>query len=152
MIRHAGLADIPKLVELGRAMHAESPQWSRMGFDEMRVGAKLVSLIGDEYGLLLVAEAQGELVGGIAAAAAAHWSSLDLIADEIAFFLLPRFRGTRLALELVRRLDAWAFEKGCMLLRAGTTTGVDEEGVAQFYERLGFAHHGTVLERFYGRG
>lgn len=152
MIRDAAIADIPRLVELGRAMHVESPQWSRMNFDETRVATKLTSLIANEQGLLLVAESQGAPVGGVAVMAAAHWSSFDLVADEIAFFLLPDFRGSRLAVELVRRMDAWAFKIGCTLLRAGTTTGVGEQRTVQFYERLGFVHHGTVLERFYGEG
>lgn len=151
MIREACRADVPHLVAIGRLMHGESPQWSRLDYAPTKVELMLSGLIGDPRGFVLVAEIDDRIVGGIVAQAAAHWASRDLVASEVAFFLLPEHRGTRIAMRLVQQMHEWAYQLGCVMLQAGCSTGVADERTAHFYERLGFTRCTIGLERFYGR-
>lgn len=150
MIRAATLADVETLVVVGRIMHAESPAWSRFGFSETKVGATLRQLIVSAHGLVLVAEVGGLIVGGIVAHAASHWSCDDLVAYEMALFVLPDHRGGTASARLVKWMSEWAYETGCVAVHVGCSTGVDDERHAQLYEALGYTRTTIGLERWYG--
>ena len=65
-IRTATLEDVPRLVELGAALHAESPRWSRIPFSPARAAETLTGLILHADGVVYVAERGGQIIGGIA--------------------------------------------------------------------------------------
>lgn len=147
-IRVATQADIPRILELGELMHAESPRWSRLSFNRVKAEHYLRDLI-DGAGAVFLAEHGGVVVGGIAGVLSSHWSSDDLLADEVAFFMAPAARGNMLAVRLVCTLRAWAEQRGAKWLQAGTSTGLDPERTAQLYERLGFTRCAIGLEAAY---
>lgn len=151
MIRAATIDDVSRLLELGQMLHAESPRWRRLSFDVAKVEAQLLDLITSPDGFAWVAcDAGGRVIGGLLAQVGEHWSSRDLVAQELSFFVEPSARGALCAARLIAVADAWAEGKGAKWLQVGTSTAIDPERTAQLYERLGFDRFGIGLERVYG--
>lgn len=147
MIREATPTDIAALVALGRAMHDESPRWRRLEYDADKVTNTLRVLVVEPWGFVWVAEdADGQVVGGMVAAATAHWSSSDLVACDLALFVAPAARGGLAPLRLLRAYRAWAHNVGAKLVQVGVTTGVHTDETVALMERCGFRRCGVVLE------
>lgn len=151
-IRKALLEDLPVLLQLGELMHAESPRYSRLTFSMERAGKTLRFLIENAEGVVFVAEEAGQIIGGIGGLASAHWSSEDVVADEVFFFLLPNRRGRFAASRLICALRAWADLRGAHWLSAGLSTGLPPERMAALYKRLGFTPVSLGLEVTYKKG
>ena len=147
MIRPATLSDLPALLVLGEAMHAESPRFSRLRFDPARLEATLRHVCTSPDGFLWVGlDQRDEVVGGMAAMVVQHWCSTDLIATDLALFMKPAARGSTIPARLVRCYLGWARSQGAKLTQCGVTTGVDTENTARLYERLGMTRCGVILE------
>lgn len=149
MIRSATLDDLPRILELGQLLHEESPRWSRLSFNRAKAAHMIAQLILGGDGVVFVAEQNGVVTGGIAGVATAHWSSDDVIAQEVSFFMAPEARGNMVAARLICALSAWAKLRGAKWLQAGTSTGLDPERTAGLYERLGFSRCAIGLESIY---
>lgn len=145
MIRDATLMDVPALVELGAAMHAES-KWARMCFDRDKTAALLVRLVEHPTGCVLVAENGGAVIGGMIGWCDEHFFSHDKYASELGVFVAPDKRGGMAAVRLLRAFQGWARANGAALIEVGITTGVHLERSAKFYEAVGCKRTGAVFE------
>lgn len=150
MIRLATVEDLPRIVELGRQMHAESPRWSRLPFSEARSAATMRTFIETKDHALWVAERNGEVIGGAAALIVLHWSSTAYIAYEHCLFVEQSQRGGLVAARLIMKMVDWAYDNGAMFLQAGAGTGLDHDKTSALYRRLGFKDCAIGLEYFYG--
>lgn len=151
-IRVATLDDLTRILDLGELLHKESPRWSRLSFNRLKARTMMRAIIESPCGVIFVAERNGIVVGGIAGVAEPHWSSDDIVANEISFFMSEEARGTMAATRLICALRAWAEIRGAKWLHAGTSTGLDPERTAGLYERLGFSRCAIGLEAVYGYG
>lgn len=145
-IRAASLRDLPQLVELGRVMHAESPRLGKLTLDELKAKATLAGLMSSAGGLLLVAEHEGKIIGGIAAVITEHWYSHDKMAYDIALFVRPDKRGGILAARLINAYAAWAREHGAVITQMGISTGVNVDTTGQLLENLGATRSGVLYD------
>lgn len=146
MVRPATIEDVPRLVELGAQMHAESPRFSRLSFDADKLGAFLGSAVNAPHMLVLVAERGDEVVGGFVGLVMEHWFSRDLMAVDLALFIDQRKRGGIVASRMVRDYLDWADQKGAKLVQIGITTGVQQLQTERLYEALGLARCGSIYE------
>lgn len=138
-VRLAQLADVAAIVEMGRAMHAESPTYRDTSFDPDKVARLAEALIGgDAPGVLLVATARGELAGLFAGVAVQRWFGDDWVATDIAVYVKPDHRGGSAFARLVRAFEAWAADRGIPEVTIGVTTGVHAERTVHAYQRLGY--------------
>lgn len=150
MIRRATAADIAALVELGLAMHAESATHSRLNFNATKVAQLLVDMLARPLtALVLVSENEGAIDGAALAHIFEHWFSDELVAQEMALYVVPTKRGSLRAARLVAGLDAWARAMGARILQAGCTTGVAVNRTIELYEHLGFSRVAVGVERIY---
>lgn len=145
-IRAATIEDVPRLVELGQAMHSESPRFSRLTFDADKLAAFLGSAVNAPHVLVLVAERDGQIVGGFVGLAMEHWASRDLVATDLALFIDPGKRGGLMASRLLRAYLDWAELRGAKLIQCGITTGVEELATGRLYEALGLSRCGVIYE------
>lgn len=145
MIRDAVQADIPTLLVLGERMHAES-RYRHMPWSRAKVAELMDALIASEDGLLLVAERDGEIIGGMLASVAEHYFSPAKVASDFALFVSPDRRGGLAAMSLLRRYASWARERGAVLVQAGITTGINVEAATRLYEVAGFKPIGPLFE------
>jgi len=144
MIRTAHLNDLPVLVALGKSMHCES-RYKKLRFDENKVAVFFENLINGG-GCVFVAEKNGEIIGGFAGYASEHYFSPDVVASDIALFILPEHRGGTTAFRLIKAFCAWAKFRGAAMTFIGTTTGVEPEKTAKLFELCDFAPAGGVFE------
>lgn len=149
-IRTATISDVPRIVELGAALHAESPRWSRIPFNRARAAETMTGLILNPHGVAFLYEVDGLVVGGIAGLLQPHWACDASIAHEMSFVIDPEYRGGLAACRLICALVAWSRIKGAAWLHAGTSTGLDAEMTAKLYERLGFVRCAIGLEFHHG--
>jgi GNAT superfamily N-acetyltransferase len=148
-IRAATLEDLPTLVAMGEAMHAESPRYSRLQFSSDKVEKALAAMIKSPMALVLVAVDGDDVVGVILGFISAEWFSEELVAQEMAIYVVPEYRGGLAGARLIMGLDAWAEAMRSRYLQGGATTGLDAERTVGLYERLGFQRVAIGFERAY---
>lgn len=151
MIREATQKDVGSLVKLGKLMQAESPRYRRLAYSPMKVGAMCEHLIDFHDGFLMVGERDGKLTGALLGIIQEHWMSHERVANELAFYVDPEFRGLHTARSLGLAFIAWAETRRAKLIVGGASTGVETERAVLFYESIGFQRSGTVgVERWVG--
>lgn len=144
-VRYATEADIPALIELGRAMHAESPRFAVHQYSPAKTAATIQFLIA--HGVVLVAEKAGEPVGMMGGMVAPQPFLDSMQGVELAVYVAPAHRG-RTGMRLIRAFEAWAFDRGADEITLGISTEVDIERTAALYERLGYRRSGiTTIKR-----
>lgn len=139
-VRRAVEADIPAILELGAALHAESPRYSRMPYSPKKVARTAMFLIG--AGGALVAESEGKIIGFMGSMVSEHWFSEAKIASEISFYVTPEHRLRGAAPRLLRTAEEWARGEGAEEIVTGTSTEINADTTALFYEKMGYARTG----------
>ncbi len=146
MIRNATSEDIPRMVELGGLMHAESPNFRGMRFDAHKLAGAVRYAIDSPAGFARVAERDGLVVGGLLAMAVPHYFSPDEVACDLALFVAPEHRGGMAASRLVAAYRDWGKAKGFAKVQMGVMAGVEAWMVEALCERLGARRVGVVME------
>jgi len=145
MIRNAEPKDLPALVQIGQKFHAESEQYSRLSYSGLKVLFLLKSLLANNDGMLIVAEKDGEIIGGMAAMVFQEWYSYEKLATDICIFILPEHRGTAIAAEMIDHYKKWAKERQAKFSLLSISTGINLERTQGLYEKLGARYLGPVL-------
>lgn len=144
MIRQARTEDIPRMLELGAEMHAES-RFSVLVYDSEKVAAMLSHLLATDQ-FIEVIENNGLLVGGFAGFVTDHWASKDLVSYDCGLFISPDHRGGGDAARLIKRFREWAVSRGAKMVTLGVNTGVHPERTARLLESVGFEKIGYLYE------
>ena len=145
MIRPATMHDIPALLELGRAMHAESPVFRWFAWSNAKVGELIEWLIASDDGLALVYDDGGAIVAGFLGVITEQFFSHDRFAQDYALFVAPTARGTNIGRKLVLQYRAWAAAAG-VPATIGVSTGVEVEATGMMLESCGFDRYGALYE------
>lgn len=130
---------------MGRRMHAESPRFRDSEYSAEKCAQTFDRLLANDYGVVLVAESNGEVVGMMAGFALEHFFSTDITASDVVVYVVPEARGTSAAARLIRAFEQWAVDKGASEIMLGVSTEVHSERTAAFYGRLGYPHSGHVV-------
>lgn len=144
MIRCATEKDFPRLVELGRQMHAEG-SYASMPFDPNVLTATLAKV--REVGFICVHESDGRVDGVMVAVMAPSWFGPGKTASDLALFVEPQARGGTAAYRLVEAFVRWATHHGVHAMYLGITTAVHPEQTGRLFEKLGFARVGGIYMR-----
>ena len=99
---------------------------------------KILQLFKNPNAVAFLALENDQIVGFISGLVHEYFFSNRKRVSDLGFFVLPEYRGSRVALKLVKLLEAWAIEKNANELHLGQTTGLDIDKTKRFYERLGF--------------
>lgn len=153
LIRHATPPDIPRLVELGRAMHEESPRFSPFSYDAAKAHVFLEHLVSSPFGRVIVAEKQGEIVAMIAGFIIELFFSQDITACDAVVYVAPLHRGGTAFVRLVRTFEEEAEKAiggGRGEIIFGVNTEVHAEETAVMYERLGYRRAGITMQKKVG--
>lgn len=144
MIRNATVGDIPALIELGTRMYLESRYAETSPFDEQKCADLAKQLINAEFGVVLVVEESGQLVGWVAGGIGEQYFSHERMAFEYGVFIAAEHRGGTAGYRLVKAFIDWAKNHGARVINMGITTGVHEERTGELYQRLGLARTGSL--------
>lgn len=146
MIRDAVKEDLPRIVDLGKIMHAEARRLNKLTYVPAKAYIAIGALIGQENGLVRVVEEDGELTGGIAAMIKPHWFSTDLIAMDLALFMRPDKRGSLAAARLIKEYTEWAASKDAKITQFCISTGVHLASTGALLERMDFKPSGFLYD------
>jgi GNAT superfamily N-acetyltransferase len=143
-IRKGTEADIPAIIEMGRAYHQES-YFKDMPFNEDKAKALIPVLI--KTGLGIVAVEDEKVVGMMGAALQKHIFSDELMSKDILLYIQPEYRGQHIGQRLVCVYIDWALSVGVKAqnIEVGVNSGVQTESAIKFYRDLGFAVVGVNL-------
>jgi GNAT superfamily N-acetyltransferase len=144
MLRCATEADFPRLVELGRAMHAEG-SYASMPFDP-EVLTRTLAFVR-KSGFICVNEAAGHIDAVMVAVISPSWFGPGQTVSDLALFVEPAARGGTVAYRLIEAFVRWAESKKVHAMYLGVTTGVHPEQTGRLYERLGFQPVGGLYMR-----
>lgn len=146
MIRPATLDDIPRMLELGRAMHAESPVFRPYAWSDDKVRGLIDWLIHDRNGLALVCvDRGGEIIGGFLGVITEQFFSTDQVAQDYALFVDPGRRGALAGKQLLEAFRRWAADRGVPAVM-GVSTGVSVEATGRLVEASGFQYFGRLYQ------
>jgi len=141
-MRRAAHLDVPRLMELGAAMHAES-RYARFALSPLKVEAGFRAMIDSKNAIVLV---DGDPVHSMFVGyASAFWWGDELESFDVLLYVSPERRGGMSALRLIRGYIAAAQSIGVSDIKIGTSTGIDSERTMRFFERMGFQNMGAGL-------
>lgn len=146
MIRKATPADFDRLLELGRAMHAES-WYAYLPFDEEKLLLVFAALADNEDGYVRVYESDGAIKGGMVGAISELWFCRERCATDLALFVDTGARGGMVAARLIADFIAWADAKHVAEKSLSISTGVHKESTGQLFQHFGFEHVGGVYKQ-----
>jgi GNAT superfamily N-acetyltransferase len=125
-------------------MHAES-KYRCYDFDPLKLANTISELIELDRGIAIVAELQGQIVGGLIGYLAEHYFGNDLAAYGLALFIHAEHRNGMVGPRLIKQYVEQARNKGASEIVFANTTGYEKERVGRLFERLGFNHDGYVF-------
>lgn len=138
-IRRATADDLPTLLAMASAMHAESPRYRDIEFAEDKL-RELIQQLHDYpvSCILLVAESAGGIVGMLWGYLVEYFFSRELMATDQLLYVSPEHRRGRTARRLVKAFEQWGAERGARNIQLGVSSGINNDGCAHFYERMGY--------------
>ncbi len=147
-VRRAIIQDLPILIDMGRALHDESPHYAGTGYAPEKLERLFHHLQGTllaEPGAVFVAEDGEQVVGMAVCVAAERWFSNDRYATDLTIYVRPERRGSSAFPKLVRAIEAWGAEQGITELILGVSTEVHAEKTVRWYERHGYHLSGYAM-------
>ncbi len=140
MIREATLSDIDALVDLARFF---VPKVGAATLSEKRFRPEICKLIKSESAIVLIAEHEGDVVGGLVGQIGRVWYSDDLYATDLAFVVRAEYSGLYAWL-LAKKFIRWAkSDERVVEVTMQISSGMgDVERVGRLYESLGLANMG----------
>ncbi|HYF57346.1 MAG TPA: GNAT family N-acetyltransferase [Burkholderiaceae bacterium] len=144
-IRLADPADVPTLVAMGAAFHADTAFGDFADYDPDSVRELLLHLVGaPDVGVLFVAERGRELVGAIAGHLTPAWFNRKAwVAAELALWVDPAHRGADAGSALIRAFEAWGAALGADAFSMSDLVVGGETPAGRLFQ----AHGYRVVER-----
>lgn len=148
-IREVQPEDFSRLLDMAKAMHAESPELQELTFDESRAAHTIMAVFAthraDYNGWVMLTE--GQIVGALFAYCSDTFYSRDLVAGDLVVYVSPEHRGNRAVVKMIRAYEAWARERGAKIIYLGVSTGTNTERSQRLFERLGYRAIGPILKK-----
>lgn len=143
-VRKATLEDLPVVLELAHEFFVSS-QYAEYEAKPERL-EELFTFVLDK-GIVLLAEDQAGVAGFLVLVPVPNLFTGELYAEELAWFVRPRARGSRAALRLMDAGALWCRQSSLASWRMVAPT--DSPTVASYYRRLGFSEvETTFIKRF----
>lgn len=136
ILRPATFADIAALVEHGRAfLSGVAPGYT---LDTDGLPRDLAALIASPDGFALVAEADGRVAGALLGIAFKPIMCVERDAREIAWWIEPEARGSRVSLRMLGAFEAWGRERGCRSAIIVTVPDFSPPSLRSYLARRGY--------------
>ena len=141
-MRHS---DVEVCAAIGSLMHQES-YYRDLDFDRKKMRLVFEQIKAGGF-CGFVAEEKGKVIGLFVGLVCEHWFGKDLLASDLALYVIPKRRGSTAAMRLVRAYEKWAEDKGAKVISLGVSTDIRPERTGSMYERLGFNDVGKFYRR-----
>jgi len=144
-VRHAAAEDFPRLIDMAREMHAESPVLRVFEFDAGKVEQTLTGCLKSGVVLVHVGD-DGEINGTFVGLVGEWWFSRRRMFADLGFYVTPAARSTLAAFRLIGEVKSWCEGIGLepQDVQVGVSTGLHSEDIGRLYERMGFERFGGL--------
>lgn len=149
-MRFATSEDVDGVVALGREMFVRS-RFEHLSFDWAKSRQLAQHTVDHPACMLGIAESStGDLAGFHMANVDRYIFCDDLVGQSIAYFVLPRYRGTSAALRLLQLFWRWAEKRGAreIVLGTGISDGASLQAMDRFVRRAGLQQVGGLYGRW----
>jgi len=139
MVRQATEQDIDQLTAMARDFIGYSAYGTMIepSDDDIRTGISTIVRSGGMF----VAEVEGKVVGAIAGAIAPMWFAPSILcAIELAWWVEPAHRMTRIPFRLMAALEVWAKDAGAKFLCMSELVVDGETPIAKMLARMGYVN------------
>lgn len=134
--------DFPALCDLGQMMHKEG-SFSHLKFSKPRLLETFKCYMSDPDRIGIIAMQGEKPCGMIGGYVSKYYFSEELVANDIAWFVVPELRGTQVGLRLLDAFEEWAKSKKVSELRIGISTGVNMEAFDRLMKKRGYSMVGA---------
>jgi RimJ/RimL family protein N-acetyltransferase len=134
--------DFDALRDLGRMMHEEG-SYSHLEFSDRRLFETFERYMNDPDRIGIIAMKGDKPCGMIGGYVSKYYFSDELVAGDIAWFVVPEYRGSRVGLHLLDAFENWAKAKKVSELRIGISTGVNMEAFDRLMKKRGYSMVGA---------
>ena len=152
LVQHDGLslaqeADIPSLLALGAAMHAET-LFARVPLQLDRFEDHIRAALADRaHQQIFVHKANGVLQGALFARADPYIFSDAIIVSDQLFYIFPQHRSFALARRMVQAVEVWARSKNATEVCLAVSTGKNLGRLDALYARFRYQRVGGVFKK-----
>jgi RimJ/RimL family protein N-acetyltransferase len=144
LIRRSNLADAANFRELRLGALQDSPTAFSMDYEKVLNQSikhwEDLLIMNDQESTIFFAEHDGQLIGMIGIARGRSQKTRHS-ADVWGVYMIPEWRGLRIAEEMIKSCLAWAKERNIVVARLGVTT-INNPAI-RCYERCGFKIYAT---------
>jgi GNAT superfamily N-acetyltransferase len=124
----------------------ESPLFARLGAYPQSVVDEIAKTIREPQRVGFLGYVKDELAGLVIGRTVNLLFGPGCVAQDMIFYVRPKFRATLLIKRLVAAFEAWAWEDpGCRLVQLTALAGADNERAARLVEHFGFNSVGYVM-------
>lgn len=147
MIRSMSEQDIPQVLELLRMLRAESPTFNHYPEDERFATANLKFMVQAPTQIMLVDVREDVLTGVMFGYCGCPWFSPAYEANEMLLAVYEEFRGSSVAMRLIKEFERRAIEKSATAINVGASLGIADELAERLYIALGYVRNGHGLTK-----
>ena len=94
-------------------------------------------------GLVFVARIESGVIGSLGLVQSSEWYSTETVVGDLWFFVLPDFRKSKAAFQLMKHVSKLAKDNN-KKLKVGHVLGYNVDKMDKFYGKLGFERTGTM--------
>ncbi len=139
IIRQATIDDIGALSAMGRAFLSYSPYGKHVAFDEASANETAKRLLEDEHSTILVAEAEGQIVGMVGGLIYPHYFNYEsLVGQELFWWVNQEHRKTGVGIKLLNAFEQWVKSMGAHLNFMIALSDEHEQKITALYEMHGY--------------
>lgn len=144
MIRKLCEDDIPFVLHLMRELRIESPVFRHYPADEAWVTQNLLAMMQAPTTIMLIDDKQRGVMFGYTGS---PWWSPYYEANEMLLAVSTEYRGSPVAVRLIKEFERIATERNCRSVNVGSSLGINDERVVGLYSRLGYVSRGHGLTK-----
>lgn len=142
IIRQAGVADIPAVIELAAHFRERTTYRNFVAWKPDQIARILERVL--ELGVILLAEEGDAAVGMLVLAALEHPYTGETYVDELAWWVEPHARKGSIGPRLLRAGEAWARRRCIRVMSMVAPVG---SSAGEYYQRLGYTPVETRFQK-----
>jgi len=148
--RVATVEDIPAILEMCHALVDETNEHNtfvNIPLHEGKTRTMLHRYI-TQPGMYFtgIAEIDGEIVGALFGHIVEYYFCHYKLAQDIAWYVKPEFRGTFAGVVLLKEFERWSSDHGASEVCIAIATGIYAERTGKLLEKRGFGHVGGIYK------
>jgi GNAT superfamily N-acetyltransferase len=140
-MRRVTTADLTFIEDSLVDIHAESAKYSRYEVDHDYTYHKLVMALVNNVIEGYIEPGKGFVLF----TCGAPWWSPTVEMSEQLLYVTPKYRGSAVAVKLIREMEKLAKDRGIKTVHVGTSLGIADYAVVSLYQRLGYSISSTGL-------